>query len=225
MKRETIALIMAGFLIMCGACSRLMDRPSAPTADLGISSADDALSVSVNYVIVSNGPGSWMEDASWDEYVLTVSNLTGMPVTVESIKVIDPRGLFIENGDDPDLLEKKSSDLAKKYSEYGISLAASKAASAAGLGSIFGPLSSVFGIGVDHYEQSGKQDIRDAFERRRINSFRLSGNDSIQGSAFFPVIPSPRAIVVNYRNEGNLETVEVPLERLKGLHVSEDEAD
>ena len=225
MKKRNIAVSMACILLVCSACSRLMDRPSEPPADLSISFADDILSVSVNYVIVSNGPGSWMEDASWDEYVFTVSNLTGLPVTVESIQLIDPRGVFIENGDDPELLEKKSSELAEKYGEYGISLAASKAASAAGLGNIFGPLSSVFGIGMDHYEQSGEQDIRDAFNHRRIDSFRLSGNDSIQGSAFFPVIPSPRALVVNYRDEGDLKAIEVPLERLKGLHVSEVELD
>lgn len=62
-----------------------------------------------------------MKDARWDEYVLTVRNISDKVLTVEKIRLIDPRGLYIESGVDPSQLETLSEALAEEYKDEGIS--------------------------------------------------------------------------------------------------------
>lgn len=191
----------------------LIAKPSAPPANSGISSADDNLSVSFHHLIVSNGRGSWIENAPWDEYVLTITNRTELPMIIGKISLIDSRGMFIDSASTPDQVEQQSSDLAAEYGKLGMSVAVGQAAAAAGVGGIFGPVSSVFGITRDHYKRKEQQQIRKEFNRRRLVSFRISGHKSLSGSAFFPIIPDPKALIINYRKGNEVGVVEISLEK------------
>ncbi len=214
-----ITCMMACLLTACATGPAFIEEPSAPRPDFAISATDGNLSAALNYLIIANGPGSWVENAPWDEYVLTLKNLTGDPLTIEKVSLIDPRGAYFESESDPVQAGQKTSDLAQQYEELGMSIAVGQAASAAGIGGIFGPISSIFGITRDHYEQKEHAEIRNEFNRRRFNIIRLQGQKSITNSAFFPVIPNPQALIINYRKGNNPETIEMSLEKLKGLHT------
>jgi hypothetical protein len=210
-----VALLIVCSLTGCATGSHRIAQPSAPPADLGLSAADANLSVSLHYLIITNGPGSWVENAPWDEYALTVMNLTDSPVIVGKISVLDPRGMFIDSEGNPAQLERKSSDLAAEYGKLGMSVAVGQAAAAAGVGGVFGPVSSLFGITRAHYQRQEQQEIRNEFNRRRLLNFRLSGHKSMSGSAFLPIVPDPKALIVNYRKGNEVGAVEISLEKFQ----------
>ncbi len=53
------------------------------------SSQDEHLSASIDYIIVRDGPGSWANNADWDQYRLTVHNLGSTAIQIERIVVVD----------------------------------------------------------------------------------------------------------------------------------------
>jgi hypothetical protein len=78
--------LVDGTLVLCGllgacASSRLLKKP-LPTKvpDLGwAASAPEGLNVEVHQLILGNGGGSWVRDANWDEYVLTIESDSQAP--------------------------------------------------------------------------------------------------------------------------------------------------
>jgi|GEM_PF-2748040 len=118
-----ITMLIVGFLSSCASSSRYISTPTAPPPDLGISCQDDKLSVTLNYLILPDGIGAWVKGARWDEYVLTIRSICDKAITVEKIRLIDPRGLYIESGADPEQLETLSEAMAEQYKDIGISVA------------------------------------------------------------------------------------------------------
>jgi hypothetical protein len=119
---KVISCFVIVSLISGCATSRYVETPSAPPPDLGIASRDNNISVALNYLILINGQGAWVKDARWDEYVLTVRNISDKTITVEKIRLVDPRGLYIEGGVDPSQLETMSEALAKEIRTWVYSL-------------------------------------------------------------------------------------------------------
>ena len=127
--RSVVVVMLVVFLTACATSSRYIDAPAAPPPELGISYSDDNLGVSVNSLILPGGPGSWVKGARWDEYVLTIRNLSDKPLTVEKIQLIDPRGVYITSGVNPGQLEKLSEAMMEEYKDMGIMVAISAAPS------------------------------------------------------------------------------------------------
>ena len=126
--KGVIVMLGVVFLSAC-ATSRYIEAPTTAPPELGISSSDDNLSVSVNSLILPGGPGSWVKGARWDEYVLTIRNLSDKPLTVEKIRLIDPRGVYIASGVNPGQLEKLSEAMIEEYKDMGTMVAISAAPS------------------------------------------------------------------------------------------------
>ncbi len=68
--------MLSGILLAGCASSRLIKNPRPPTkADVGwTASTPGGLTVEVHQLIFRNSDGSWVRDANWDEYVLTIRN-------------------------------------------------------------------------------------------------------------------------------------------------------
>lgn len=234
--KGVIVMLGVVFLSAC-ATSRYIEAPTTAPPELGISSSDDNLSVSVNSLILPGGPGSWVKGARWDEYVLTIRNLSDKPLTVEKIRLIDPRGVYIASGVNPGQLEKLSEAMIEEYKDMGtmvaISAAPSVVAGAAMAAGAFGaaagmvvlaPVAIIAGpayyFGKKYADQKDREAIEREFRRKNLGNFTLADNATIQGSVFYPIIPNPKAIVFDYRIGSEMKVIEVSLEKLKGLHVA-----
>jgi hypothetical protein len=208
----------------CVATSRYIASPSAPPPDCGISCSDKNFSVTLNYVIKPDGPGSWAKGAKWDEYVLTVRNTSSKSATVENIRLVDSKGLHIASGVNPTQLEGESDRMAQAYqntaTQMAVNSALSKAlatTSASSLGSVVpmaSQLSAIYSMNSQQTQFKDQESIRNEFSRRQLTTFTLAGNSTISGSVFFPVIPNPRALAIEYRVGNEMKALEAPLDKL-----------
>ncbi len=235
-KRLFIFFSMVVFISGC-ATTRMITTPSAPPPDLGISAKDDNFSVSLNYVIVPNGPGSWVKGACWDEYVLTLRSITNKTITLEQIRMIDPRGVYVHSGASAAQLESMEEGVAKIYKNMDMSTAAilgtdaivSTVAQTASIATNMAmiPLAdtatTLFAMAPSQQVTNDLMDrtkIDSEIFRRQFTTVTLAGNATISGSAFFPTIPNPKDLVIDYRIGNDNKALEMPLEKLAGLHVA-----
>ena len=85
--QPAIALAALLFLSACAPQSRLLQSPAADErVALGLKAGVPGnVQVTLEHVIVRDGPGSWLRDADWDEYVLRLRNEGDEPIVVEAI--------------------------------------------------------------------------------------------------------------------------------------------
>ena len=204
----------------------------------GISQSDENLSITLDHLVCSNDPGSWMHDAPWDEYVVTVRNLAPERVTVSNARLVDLRGKYIDRGVDPWKLEELSKEMAREYQQMGVEVVISTVEGAI-LPVAAAPIpffSMVFPL--LHWAQQAaiqkdKEEVQKEFEARQLghmtlNTFTLEPGADASGSIFVPIIPSPKLLVFDYMVESGgvsqSEILRVSLEKLQGLHVKADQA-
>lgn len=234
---RVIVILIVGFLSAC-ASTRYIEAPTKPP-DLGISSQDTNLNITINHLIVTNGEGSWVKDAEWDEYIITFKNISDKPASIHGVHIIDPRGLYINPGLDPLSVAKESASLAKIYGDLGIAVGAQAVGTALFMGGPPGvagllnpmanPLLSIVGsvgmMGAMAYSGAKKgediENIQREFNKRIFKPFTFSPSSQLTRSSIFPIIPSPKALVVDYRVGTEMKTLEISLEKLAGLHVAQ----
>jgi hypothetical protein len=232
------SVIMLFLISGCASNSKYISAPSAPSSELGISAKEAAISATVDNIIITNGEGAWVKGAMWDEYVLTIRNLSNKPLTIEKVRLVDPRGVYIRSGVNPAKLEKLSEVMAEEYKDLGIMVAigagptvvASAALAAGSLGTAMGAAAlmpvaviaaPVYYFSKKHSDQKDREAIEREFSRRNLaHPVTLSGNATIQGSVFFPITPSPKALVVDCRMGSRMKVLKVSLKKLEGLHVA-----
>lgn len=207
---------------------------------LGFTAADENVRLTLDSLILPNSPGTWLEDAPWDEYQISVHNLSGQPVRIDQVQMIDPRGVYLRAGMDPEVLESESERLVEGYKDAGISMAISAApgalagaafasgafGTALGL-SFLGPAAAIAGPAYFFYRRHERakdsEKIDAEFARRALPAATLAANGVLQGSAFFPIIPQPQALLVDYWLGTERRTVLLSLEEeLAGLHVMQE---
>ena len=234
---EIFLLSLAVSLFAC-APSRYIEKQSHFGPDLGISASDDHLKVSLNHVIIPNGPGSWVKEARWDEYIVTIENISEYPLTIQNVRLIDFRGVYINQGMDPTVLEKTSEQLTAEYTRGGLALAVYSAPRIAIWTGSFSALtamvpfvsyaSPVLGLTEMASKSAQAKDLKNIqaeFARRRIHYVTLSGGGKGTGSGFFPLVPNPRALAIDYMVQAKpfpqMGILEVTLEKLAGLHIEQ----
>ena len=79
-----------------------------PTANAAASGP--AVDAMLNTMISLQGPGSWKRNAYWDEYVVSLTNRSSAPVTIESVTLTDFQDQRATPGTNPRELEKQSRD-------------------------------------------------------------------------------------------------------------------
>ena len=114
---------------------RMASAETPPAAVLNYTADVSALELKLASVIVYQGPGSWKQDALWDEYVVGLTNRRSVPVDIESVVIIDPLGEKQVPGTDPWALEQLSEANWEKYARVGMYvLGAGAAGQTLGLG-------------------------------------------------------------------------------------------
>jgi hypothetical protein len=201
---------------------------SKPPIDLGLRS-----------VIVYGGPGSWKESALWDEYVVTIHNQSGKPLTVIAATLSDFSGTPRSPGTDPWALEKESQTLEERYRSDGVAFARSSAPRALLLGATAAgaavggaaetataAAASVSVIALPVYyvvvwtkNRSNKAAIATEFARRRLAfPLTVAAGEMRTGSIFFPMVPDPKSLSLGWTSDPNSGGIDISLQSLAGVH-------
>jgi hypothetical protein len=240
-RRLSAAIALALLSSACASTALRPQRYTGPSVQapphLAIEAADNRLAVGVDHWILPNGPGAWLKDAKWDEVMVSLTNKTAEAVSIEAVRLIDMRGVYIAGGVDPAELESRSERLVDEYSDLGVSVAiwaapaavtgaaiAAGSLAAAATAAALAPVAVIAAPAYYFWRKHAKAEdldrIQEEFRRRQLSYLVLAGGGRAQGSQFFPIVPNPRSLVVDYRHRGQTYSLEIALERLRGLHVA-----
>lgn len=220
-----------------------LNLPSAPP-DADTAPAAEAV---VNSVIVYKGPGSWKNEAYWDEYVMTVTNRGADLLVVTDASLHVQSGDASKPGENPWVLDRAGktwwqSNGGRQTGTY-LMLGAGSAAGAGIVtaavmsGGLLVPLSGgaavavgvgaaamvtlpLYAAGTVAMNYKRKHQVQDEFVRRRlVLPLTLAPGQTVQGSLFFRITPSPRELALHCGVGESVNNVVVLLTPLVGLHL------
>src|ERR1700729_1060550 len=253
LRRRLLALVgaLVSLTALEGcASSRLIKNPPPPTAtDVGWSATGpEGITLDVHQLIFRNSGGSWVKNANWDEYVLTVENDSQDAVEIQSIYLYsDKLPAPVESSTSREQLDARSHTTLRTLKDVGIVagvgivapsavivgavgtsggiLSASAAgAAAATIGVVAIPVGliggTVFVIKRHHRDKADKVLIQGMLSERGFSvPLHIPPGMQVQKSAFFPVTPAPTRLVVNETTAGNASEISVELPALARLHL------
>ncbi len=252
--RRTAALFGTLFMLsgLLGGCasSRLLKNPKPPTvADVGwAATAPEGLTVEVHELIFRNSGGTWVRNANWDEYVLTVTNSSADAIEIQEIDLYSDRLPAPEaSSTSRAQLDARSNRTLRAMKDAGIvagvGIVGPSALIVAGVGTSGGMLSAsgagaaaatvgLFAIpvgligGTSYVISRHRQDKKDKIlldrrltERGYAVPLQIAAQSQMTKSAFFPITPSPSRLVLNYSIGGEAHQVALELPDLAGLHM------
>jgi hypothetical protein len=240
-------------LVLCplwGGCvkSRVLPEPlPTPVADLGWSAAGpEGLTVELGQVIVRNSGGSWVRDANWDEYVLTVRNDSAVPLEIERFSLYsDKLPVAEDSSTSREQLEARSSATLRGLKDVGIvagagvasagfvvavvgtggtMVAGATAAAAAAGVLVLMPValvgSTVYVVKRRHRDRDDKLLIEHGLIARGYSvPVVINPGVPYRQSAFFPITPAPTRLVLEYTAAGETRELALELPALAGLHL------
>lgn len=230
-------------LFLCGCAGGIgggtrfvepVDRAALPESPKR-SSTDSPLKVTVKAIILTNGPGSWIKDAAWDEYTLAFENGEKAPVVIEEMSVIDPRGVYVPHEYRVGELQVRAKALETEYKDAGLEtakqvgsdLGTGAAAGATGMASMgllgaaglaLAPVALIAAPALMYFKHNqGEKDraqIENEFARRALKTpAAIDTHALLTTSLFVPKTPPPKSLVVRYRveNQTTSKTAKVDL--------------
>jgi len=248
MRKIEIALIVPFVVAILAGCggNKVLKEPEPFATDEPLATASDPhLTVSLDWVIIRNGPGTWVKNAGWDEYLLRIRNQSTQPVRLTHLFIVDSLDTRIEPLSGRKQLIKGSKETSRRYKKSGIKIkagagratlrtagltaggAALGAAAAGGgwatAGAIVGgglvlaPILAVGGV----MRGSNNSKVSEAIELRHTEiPLELAANGEIRLDVFFPIAPSPKSLEIKYENgSGDYGLVVEIGGKLDGLHI------
>jgi len=86
--------------------------------------SDPCMLVTLDWVVVRDGPGTWAKNADWDEYLLRVSSQSNEVVQITTVRVVDSLDVVLDPGLERKTLVKGTKQTAKRYKTAGIKVKA-----------------------------------------------------------------------------------------------------
>ncbi len=241
--------VLCGLLGAC-ASSRLLQKP-LPTKvpNLGwAASAPDGLNVEVDQLILRNGGGSWVRDANWDEYVLSIKSESQAPIEVQRFELYSEKlPVPEESSISREQLEVRTIHTLRALKDAGIVAgagvvvptalilssvgasggfmsASAGAAAVAAVGVVAIPVGLIGGtVYVIKRRHRAREDQvlieRELMERGFRVPLQIAPGMQLRKSAFFPVTPAPTRLVVRYTVGGDSREISLDLPALAGLHL------
>jgi uncharacterized integral membrane protein len=222
-----LALGLGCSLAGCVAADRfrLVEPVTPPASSLNIVAGTPPLELTLGNVITTGAPGSWKLKALWDEYVVRLTNRGDKAISVLSVQLIDARGLTCAAYEDPWKLEElsyaawdqygRSAFRAAGWTLEGLALTTAVAVSNSsgikpGAPSALGKVAIVAGVVglvdlvvVAVVDSHNKDKVETEFQRHRVHlPLAIGPQESVKGSFFFPVTPTPKALVLGANREG-----------------------
>jgi hypothetical protein len=216
-------------------------KGTPPPTLLSIAASEPPIEVGLRSVIVYDGPGSWKKRALWDEYVVTIHNQSGKPLSVMVATLSDFSGTLRSPGTDPWALEKESQTLEQRYRSDGVAFARSSAprvllvgattagaavggiteTAAAAAASVSVIALPVYYVVVWNKNRSNKAAMSTEFARRRLTfPLTLAAGEMRTGSIFFPMVPNPRSLSLGWTSDPKSGGIDISLQSLAGVHTS-----
>lgn len=245
---STCTLFLLLLLVSCGGGARLVKEPEIIQIPHPLAmSSDETITGSLYWVIVRNGPGMWVENADWDEYLINVSNRSSSEIQIDSVVVIDSLGARLASADKLKKLIKNSKKTAKRYEDRDIEMksgyrpstlygAAAVGATAAGTtiattsgmmlaGTAIAVMATIVAVpvlvGSGVYRGHVNKEISEEIQKRSTPMpVKISTGESYPLDLFFPLAPSPTKVEIRYTSN----TVQHSLildttDSLSGLHL------
>lgn len=241
-------IAVAALLLQSCTGTKLLKEPIPVIADEPLAhSADEFIEASLNWVVVRDGPGTWAENADWDEYWITVSNRSPHSIDVTGISIIDSLETRIDSSSKRSDLVRNSKKSVKRYKELDIEvtagfgaialLSASAVSGAAGIAAIntLGVLSSgagmvavatVFAVPAlaiaGFYRGINDQNVSKAIKARHTKlPLTLMKGETRLLHIFYPLAPSPLRLEIHYVTNERDKILHVDTsEALQGLHFA-----
>lgn len=225
-------------------------KPAPGPAMINAPLGEEPIKATLNTVIVYKGPGSWKQEAFWDEYAITLRNESATAITIDRATLLDFAGAGHDAGVNPWVVESQSKSLERKYADAGIAFVryagpvaalglvsvgsayAAAAASFSYAGAAGGTAAAttasatvvlipVYLVTVISINHSRKHAIEREFDHRRLPlPFTLSPGQKCSGSLFFPMVPSPQALTLGWRKKDSSGTMRATLPMLSSLHIN-----
>ena len=246
-RAPALVLVMALATLLSGCVTSVkyrLARHATPPQPVELRSATGPLAVDLAAVIVFKGPGSWKEQARWDEYLVRLVNSGAEPLVVDSAELIDVRGTARAPGEEPWALEKLSRDSWEEYRRAGYRLALGAGGAALYIGAVTSvtnaawlfssaaatnlvlvvgviPLVAVADITtVAVMNHDNRRAVEREFQRRRLILPRtLAAAETASGSLFFPMTPGPQRLLLHAQRAGEPILVTLELDSLGSLHL------
>jgi hypothetical protein len=251
-RRWGLLSAVAGTLVLCDALascasSRVLKSPlPTTTPDLGwTASAADGQVVELHQLIVRNGGGSWVRDANWDEYVLTIRNDSMDSVEIERIDLYsDKLPTPEESSTSREQLDAQSNHTLRAMKDVGVvagagvlvptALVAGTMGAAGGSLAAVGAAATVAVVAVPvgliggtvyvvrrhHRDTEDKVLIEHLLIERGFGvPVQILPGMQILTSAFFPLTPAPTRLVIQYAADGDAREIRLDLPALAGLHL------
>lgn len=79
--------------------------------------SDESIQASLLGVVVRDGSGTWARNADWDEYLLTIANLSDSAIEINQIQLTELLGVVLEADSDRRKLVSMSRDALDRYED------------------------------------------------------------------------------------------------------------
>jgi len=249
-RRLIVAALVLAALSGCGGTKVLKEpQPLARQEALAIASNGN-VSVTLDWVIVRDGPGTWAKNADWDEYLVTLRNDSASPVQVSAITVVDSSEHQHASIPSRKKLVKASRQTAKRYKGEGIKVKAGLGGGAlvvaGGLSASVGAgagAAAVYGSGAAVGATAGalvlapvlvvggvvkgvnNSKVNTEIETRQTPiPAAIAPGASQTFDLFFPIAPSPQELRIDYTDSTGSHTIVVDTRQaLDGLHLAQEE--
>ena len=235
-------IVLCSMLSACGPQLRMMKVPNeAQIPDYQWAAmAQDGLTITVHMVLVRNGPGSWVRDADWDEYILTVRNSSPSAMKIKALRLYSP---YLSGPQQSSLalqhLENQSHETLQNVRDVAVVAgsgafavgATAAVASTAYVGTAAATAAAPLTLSLIEYPVQQSADRRHLeredrslieltiLERSMHLPLEIPPGGEITRSAFFPLTPAPNRLEVDYQIDEARQTLEVPLTALAQLHL------
>lgn len=102
----------------CVAGNKILNEAKSfePKRPIGLWS-DSVIAVALDWIIVRDGPGTWVRNAYWDQYIFRIENLSGSTVSITNVYLIDLIGNKVTMIADRKRLMDESQDTLGRYEQ------------------------------------------------------------------------------------------------------------
>lgn len=193
------------FGVGCTTSGRAEDRRPVP-AFQPVRTEVDGLAAMLAGVLA---PADTSSDIGWLEYELLLENRGDSPLAVSAVKLLTKSGRYLSPA-------ASYAEILTPYNaayEVAGSVASSAAGMAAGQVIPYGGLvvQAVASV-AEASSAEGRARAEQRFRLRRVPGVELAAGGHMDGSAFFPRVPDPDALVIDFLQHGAVQRATLPLQ-------------